>query len=534
MGNCGSVNGGSVLGMNRIGLFFAYHRRVAWGAAILLSLLVGALVALTDVSIREDQRLSLLQTEARRTSLEIMSSTLNGNLMGSITLLGLIDRDIKQEVSDGLMSVDAHVSATLSALGNSFGAEGVFLVGSDGIVKTSWDRINKPSTGLNVRFRPYYTKAMQGQASVYAAVSMARGDRALYFSAPVFAERARATSGNGAVVARTSLEQVDALLKGKFDQSLLLSPQGVVFAASTTEWVGMLEGKATPERMKAIRELKQFGARFDTVDPKPLPLSTAAGIQVLHGRRYVVGSAPVEWNDPSGNWQLLLLEDLARSVPLGRSLWAAAITSLAGILLGWMWIHLLRGRRVQEEASAQLKAYAKQQESSARFRSRLGEISMRLQHCESLEDLARVFLAEARDLLGVVQGAVYALAIDDPNCLRLAGASACAQPPAALLRLGEGLLGQCAVEQRGQLIATPPDGFWTLRSGLGSAQPAALLLAPLVLHSKLIGVVELAVLQVPQDSANGQFEEIVALLSNSMEILRRKRHTIDPLDASKG
>jgi C4-dicarboxylate-specific signal transduction histidine kinase len=507
--------------MNRIAAFFACRLRFAWAVVIALSLLAGLLVALTDINRREGQHLSLLQTEARRTSIEITSSTLNGNIMGSLTLLGVINRDIKQEVSNGLLSEDANIHATLSMLGNSFQAEGAFLVGEDGIVKTSWDRIGKPSTGLDVSFRPYYKMAMKGQTSVYAAVSMARGDRALYFTAPVFSEGARGTSGIGAVVARTNLEHVDALLKGKFDQALLLSPQGVVFASTTTEWVGMLEGAATPERLKAIRELKQFGPLFEKTDPKPLPLDATAGLQLLDGRRIAVGVAPVQWNDPSGDWSLVVLEDLDRSVSKQQSLLAGTATALLGLVLGWMWINLLRGRRVQDEANAQLKAHAQRQEANAAFRARLASTSLHLQRCEALDDLARVFLREAQDLLGVVQGAVYAVPAQGREYLQLIGSSASADPPPPTLELGEGLLGQCAKERRTQLILTPPDGFWTVRSGLGSAQPAALLLAPLVLHDTPIGMVELAVLQIPQDGVMGQFEEMVGLLTNSMEILRR-------------
>lgn len=507
--------------MNRFLSYFAYHGRAAWVLVIALSLLGGALVAVNDIQRREGQRVSLLQTEARRSSIEITSSTLNGNLMGSITLLGLIDRDIKQEASNGLMSVDAHIPITLSTLGNSFEAEGVFVVGEDGIVKSSWDRINKPSTGLDVKFRPYYKMAMRGQTSVYAAVSMARGDRSLYFTAPVYSERARATSGIGAVVARTNLERVDALLKGKFDRAFLLSPQGVVFSSTTPQWVGMLEGTATPERLKSIRDLKQFGPLFEKADPMPLPVSASAGIQMVDGRPFAFGVAPVQWNDPSGDWKLVAMEDLAQSAPPTPSLAQGAATVGLGVLLGWMWIHLLRGRRSQDEATALLKSYAQQQAQHATFRARLAETSMRLQRCETLEELARVFLAEARDMLGVVQGVVYAVPSDNSERMVLLGSNASAEQPAATLQLGEGLLGQCAKERRVQLVLTPPEGFWTVRSGLGSTQPAALLLAPLVLHEDLIGVVELAVTKAPDQDAMGQLEEIVALVANSMEILRR-------------
>lgn len=507
--------------MNRFLSYFAYHPRAAWVLVITLSLLGGALVAVNDIHRREGQRVSLLQTEARRSSIEIMSSTLNGNLMGSITLLGLIDRDIKQEASNGLMSIDAHIPITLSTLGNSFEAEGVFVVGEDGIVKSSWDRINKPSTGLDVKFRPYYKMAMKGQTSVYAAISMARGDRSLYFTAPVYAERARATSGIGAVVARTSLDRVDALLKGKFDRALLLSPQGVVFASTAPQWVGMLEGVATPERLKAIRELKQFGPLFEKNDPLPLPVHATMGTQNLEGQRFAIGIAPVQWNDPSGDWTLLVMEDLSQSAAPQRAVLQGGAAVGLGLLLGWMWIHLLRGRRSQDEATAQLKVYAHQQEQHAAFRTRLAGASVRLQRCETLQTLAQAFLAEAHDMLGVVQGAVYAAPTQDQEALHLIGASACAEAPAATLALGEGLLGQCAKERRMQIVHTPPDGIWTVRSGLGSAQPAALLLAPLVLHESLVGVVELAVLQTPTEEAVGHLEEAVALLANSLEILRR-------------
>ena len=507
--------------MNRFLSYFAYHSRSAWVAVILISLLAGLIVTVNDIDRQEGQRASLLQTEARRSSIEVMSTTLNGNLMGSITLLGLIHRDIKQEVSNGLLSEDANILVVLSTLGNSFGAEGVFLVGEDGLVKSSWDRVGQPSTGLDVKFRPYYKMAMKGQPSMYAAISMARSDRSLYFTAPVFAEHARATVGIGGIVARTNLDRVDALLRGKFDQALLLSPQGVVFASTNPQWIGMLEGVATPERLKSIRELKQFGTLFDKTDPLALPVAARIGMQNVDGQRFAVGVAPVQWNDPSGDWTLIVMEDLGRSAAPVRSMVQGGAAAVLGVLLGWMWIHLLRGRRTQDAATAQLTVYAQQQEQQASFRARLAATSMRLQRCETLQELSSVFLLEVRDTLGVVQGVVYAMPAEGPVFLELIGSSASAEPPAAQLALGEGLLGQCAKERRTQLVLTPSDGFWTVRSGLGSTRPAALLLAPLVLHETLIGAVELAVLRAPHDHALGQLQEMLALLANSLEILRR-------------
>lgn len=495
--------------------------RWVWGTVGATSLAIAILVGFMDLSSRERQRLSMLEAEAQRSGLEIMSQTLNGNLMGSITLLGLIDGDIKQEVSNGLLSVDSHIPATLSSLGNAFEAEGVFVVGTDGVVKSSWDRINKPSTGLDVRFRPYFQSSIHGQTSVYAAVSMARGDRSLYFSAPVFSERARATSGVGAVVARTSLVRVDALIKDRFDTALLMSPQGIVFAGSRADWVGLIEGAPSAERLKAIRDLKQFGAMFETTEPKVLPFNSDRGVQQIDGHRYAVAAASVRWNDPSGDWKLLALEDLARTAPILPSALKAVLAAMLALVLGWMLIHLLRSRQAQAQANEQLQVYARQQDANLHYRRQLAEVSVRLQHCNSLAELAQLALHEARTLLGVQQGVLYVVDPELPDLLRLAGSAACAEAPSATLALGEGLLGQCALERQLRVIATPLDHSWTLRSGLGEARPAALLLAPLVIQDVLIGVLELAITPEPDANAKERAEDLVALLANSLDILRR-------------
>lgn len=508
--------------------------RWAWGAVGAASLMIALLVGLTDLSSRQQQRLSTLETEARRSALEIMSQTLNGNLMGSITLLGLIDGDIKQEVSNGLLSIDAHIPFTLSTLGNAFEAEGVFVVGADGIVKSSWDRINKPSTGLDVRFRPYFKSAMLGQSSVYAAVSMARGDRSLYFAAPVFSERAKATTGIGAVVARTNLSRVDALIKDRFDAALLLSPQGIVFASSRVDWVGMIEGVPSPERIKAIRELKQFGAMFETTEPSVLPFNSDRVVRRIDGQRYAVAPASVQWNDPSGAWKLLVMEDLARTAPVLPSLLKAAATALIATLLGWMLIHLLRTRQVQAQTNVQLQAYARQQDANVLYRRQLAEVSVRFQHCNSMTELAQLALHEARTLLGALQGVLYIVDPDQPELLQLAGCAACADAPPDTLTLGEGLLGQCALEQSLRVVLAPADQNWSLRSGLGEAKPAALLLAPLVLHDVLMGVIELAVLREPDAEAQQRAQDWIALLANSLDILRRNLQRQRPVGGSHG
>jgi hypothetical protein len=55
--------------------------------------------------------------------------------------------------------------------------------------------------------------------------------------------------------------------------------------------------------------------------------------------------------------------------------------------------------------------------------------------------------------------------------------------------------------------------------------PAALMLAPLMLHDRLLGVVELALLHRPERAEQEQFEELTGLLAINLEILGRAAHT---------
>ncbi|XHS77042.1 PAS domain S-box protein [Burkholderiaceae bacterium UC74_6] len=326
-----------------------------WALAIVAACLIAGLMLWGDQRLRATQQLELLEPEAKRRSVEIMSVTLNGNLMGAVSLMGLMDDGIKREAGQGMSGQSAPVLHLLTRAGQAYGADGVFVLGRDGKVASSWDQSGKPSTGVDARFRPYFKMAMQGRANVYAAVSMARGDRSLYFAAPVFQEQQRDSAVVGAVVARTALDRLDKLLTGKFDGALLLSPQGVVFASSRADWVARLAGPATAERLHAIREIKQFGPLFEKQAPMQLPFTASTGFAELDGTHYALATAQVEWNDPSGPWTLVVMEDLSRTAAWQAGAPRAALVGLLTLLLARMGWQILRNRSVQHAAESAIR-----------------------------------------------------------------------------------------------------------------------------------------------------------------------------------
>lgn len=502
--------------MSFIVKFIIERAALAWLLVVLTALLLGWGASLQLRDMREHERRSHLQTETERRSIEIMSQTLNGNLMGAVAVLGLIDPEIKRETLGQLPPNNTKVLPTLESIARAYNADGVFIVARNGVATSSWDNSGKPSTGLNLTFRPYYQMSMQGMDNVYAAVSIARGDRSLYFAAPVYKENISTSETIGSVVARTGLLRVDALLHGKADIALLLSPQGVVFASNRPEWIGHLASPPSQEHLRAIRELKQFGKMFDNTQPSLLPLAINAGLTSFENKRFAVASAEVKWNDPFGDWKLVMMEDLGRTLPNTERLWLGSAIGLATLLIGSLTLKNLRSKYRQVLASQQLEAYAKEQTVSAVHKERLATTAVRMQRSKGLTDLARVFLEEAHDMLGTLQGVVYVTNEQGKN-LQLAGSYACADSPSETITFGEGLLGQCAVERRAQVITVDAGRFVMVRSGLGGSAPTTVLIMPILLNEALLGVVEIAVLRSLDAAAQAQLYELVSLLAMNFE-----------------
>lgn len=517
--------------MNRIATFVVENARLAWTFALAVIAAIAFLAGQLAIDYRQQEQLSHLQTSADRFGNEIMSYTLNGNLMGAVSMLGLTDGEIKSE-AQGSGTQTIRLLNLLKTVGQSYDSGGVFVVGKDGIVKSSWDSSGKPSTGLNVKFRPYFQMAMQGTENIYAAVSLARGDRVLYFTAPVYAENSNNAARTGAVVARTNLDRIDELLKNKTDIALLLSPQGVVFASNRSEWIGSLIDTPTPERINKIRELKQFGNMFENKEPSILPISSKESIQALDGSRYAVAVTRVQWNDPSGDWKLVLMEDLSRTIPIRGILGVSAAAGCLALLIALLALFVLRGTYRQAKASRELALYASAQAATAAQKNKLAAASMRMQQADNAHELGQIFLGEAHRMLGIFQGVIYAFAQDGDHTMECVAAYACHGDIPKEIALGEGLLGQCAVDRKSLLLRAPDESFWKIRSGLGETLPAMLMIEPILLNDNLIGVLELSSPRALDDIQQAGLAEMIPVLAMNLEILRRNRMTEAQLSAT--
>jgi hypothetical protein len=90
-------------------------------------------------------------------------------------------------------------------------------------------------------------------------------------------------------------------------------------------------------------------------------------------------------------------------------------------------------------------------------------------------------------------------------------------------QLGEGLVGQAAVERRKVFLKNIPASYFDVISGLGDAVPSQLILLPCVYNQKLIGVIEVGLLHDLSDTKMQFLDAAVENISVAMQTASDRR-----------
>ncbi|MCA4898824.1 MAG: PAS domain-containing protein [Bacteroidota bacterium] len=114
---------------------------------------------------------------------------------------------------------------------------------------------------------------------------------------------------------------------------------------------------------------------------------------------------------------------------------------------------------------------------------------------QGLEELSEVILANLVKYVGANQGVLYSLETITLHAVAHYGTSKQGTSKNAI-ELGEGLVGQCAVDGTTQNLTNLPNQYFKISSGLGNASPRNVVLVPLLLERKVYGVLEVASLEV--------------------------------------
>ena len=148
------------------------------------------------------------------------------------------------------------------------------------------------------------------------------------------------------------------------------------------------------------------------------------------------------------------------------------------------------------------------------LKSNLARFTSMLQGQRELSTVGQMLLSELAPLVHAHQGTVYHLSGVEENNGRMALMSSYAQTGsvqlAATVALGEGLVGQCALEKCRILLTNAPPDFVTIESSQGRASFVSVVVLPVLFENQTKAVIELASLH-PFTVVNLNFLDQLAL-----------------------
>ncbi len=130
------------------------------------------------------------------------------------------------------------------------------------------------------------------------------------------------------------------------------------------------------------------------------------------------------------------------------------------------------------------------------LKTNLAKFTRMLQGQRDLETVSTLILSELAPLVGAQHGVFYLMetAEHQKPLLKLISTFAYRERKhlANQFRLGEGLVGQCAVEKQRILLTKVPENYVKISSGLGEATPLNVVVLPVLFEGQVTAIVELA------------------------------------------
>jgi CheY-like chemotaxis protein/CHASE3 domain sensor protein len=152
-------------------------------------------------------------------------------------------------------------------------------------------------------------------------------------------------------------------------------------------------------------------------------------------------------------------------------------------------------KRTFNQMIANLRYTTQKNDEQNWLKSNLAEFTQMLQGQRNLESVSRTILSNLAPLVGASAGVFYVMdSINDEPVLKLLGSYAYQERKnlANQFRLGEGLVGQCALEKQRILLTGVPSDYIRISSGLGEAPPLNIIVLPIIFEDQVNAVIELA------------------------------------------
>jgi hypothetical protein len=170
------------------------------------------------------------------------------------------------------------------------------------------------------------------------------------------------------------------------------------------------------------------------------------------------------------------------------------------------------------------------------LKTNLAKFSRMLQGQKDLLTVGRLILSELAPVVSAQQAMFYVLdsTPEEPQLVLLA--SYAYQPPrtvGTMIKLGEGLVGQCAVEREQILLTNVPGDYPHIGSGLGSAPPRSIIVLPVLFEGQVKAVMELASFEQFNPMQQALLEQLTESIGIVLNTIAANMRTEDLLKQSQ-
>ncbi len=173
------------------------------------------------------------------------------------------------------------------------------------------------------------------------------------------------------------------------------------------------------------------------------------------------------------------------------------------------------------------------------LKTNLARFSRMMQGQKTLESLGRLIMSEVTPLVSAHHGVFYIndwdTSANTEPLLKLLTSYAYQERKniANRFRLGEGLVGQCALEKKSIVLTNVPGDYIEISSGLGQAPPLSIIVLPILFEGEIMAVIELASFQIFSPIHRTFLDQLAESIGVVLNMIQANMRTEELLEQSQ-
>ncbi len=200
-------------------------------------------------------------------------------------------------------------------------------------------------------------------------------------------------------------------------------------------------------------------------------------------------------------------------------------------------IALLEMKQKLQEAAKIQEEKRIEEEKRSWANEGLAKLNEILRKQDDVAELSYQILSYIINYMNANQGGIFIRNNEDQNNITLELQSFYAYNRRKYIKkvfeLGEGLVGNCALEKQTMHLTEIPDNYIQITSGLGGSEPHSLLLIPMKMEDEVLGVIEIASFNEFEKYQIGFLEQASLSIASSLNMAVTNRRTSELLEKTQ-